>query len=97
MSLSARILEGFKTPSFKEFTDGAFIVRWGFSKGVVCANVDIENAGHVATILSTDSHEQAVERLNAGMINLLRGYSVDLDTVLEKLSIVHQANKSLLP
>ena len=97
MSLSARILECFKTPSFKEFTDGLFIVHWGFSKGVVCANVDIEDVGHVAMIMPTDSHEQAVERLNAGMTNLLRGYSVELDSVIEKLSVVHQANKSLLP
>jgi hypothetical protein len=97
MSLSARIIESFKAPSFKEFTDGLFIVRWVFSKGVVCANVDIENVGHVAMIMPTDSHEQAVERLNAGMTNLLRGYSVELDSVIEKLSVVHQANKSLLP
>jgi len=97
MSLSARILEGFKTPSYKEFTDGLFIVRWGFSKGVVCANVDIENVGHVAMILSTDSHEQAAMRLSDGMNALIRGYRDEAEDIVKKLSVALQADKSLVP
>ncbi len=96
MSLSARVLEGFKTPSFKEFTDGLFIVRWGFSKGVVCANVDIEDVGHVATILSTDSHEQAARRLDDGMNALIRGYRDEAVDIVKKLSVALQADKSLV-
>jgi len=97
MSLSARILEGFKTPSYKEFTEGVFLVRWGFSKGVVCANVDIENVGHVATILSTDSHEQAAIRLSDGMNTLIHGYRDEAEDIVKKLSVALQADKSLVP